>query len=471
VNDVAVEVLDLSLESPTNVGVTAFQLRKLPLERARFEAFVQIHAASPAPVEARPPRRARLEIRLGRTLVAVRDLMIEPGGRERLLIPVAGEAGGTLSLRVGAEGDVLPTDDELHARIPETRPTRVLWIAPEPDPFTQLALASLGDESDIEVLHGGPDSWPPESPDGERPPPRTSPCLPRLPSRRRQASSVEPRAGFDVAIFERWAPPEWPKGISVIVIDPPGPAGPVRAARLKGDGLPVTALRPADERHPVLYGVATPRVEVTQTAVLESEGPLAPLWVGPSGPVLAAGDVRGQRVVVMAFAPGRSERLPLMASFPLLMGNAIYWSAAGAGRAAGPVEANGTRPDRRTGELVPCPGGEITWSVPTPTGTSEEAVPVRGRFALLDRVGLWRAGDAEGSAALLSPRETLVSAKAGPTGDGEAGGASLAARGRPHASGGEASGFLRGDLTPLLMWAILVVLAVESYLFHRRAVY
>jgi hypothetical protein len=46
----------------------------------------------------------------------------------------------------------------------------------------------------------------------------------------------------------------------------------VRAAALDSGGLPVEALRPADERHPVLYGVATSRVEVTQTAVLESDG-------------------------------------------------------------------------------------------------------------------------------------------------------------------------------------------------------
>ncbi len=307
-----VEVVDVSLASPTNVGITAFQLRRLPLERARFEAFVQIHGASKEPVE------MQLEVRLDGTLVSVRKMTLEPGGRERLLVPVEGavgssNAGKTLSLRVSAEGDCLAIDDEVHARIPEVSATKVLWIAPEPDPFVQLALTSLGDETDIEVLHGGPDAWPPGEP-------------------------------VDVAIFDGWLPEEWPKAGAIIVMDPPRASGPVRAVRLESGGLPLTAIRPADERHPVLYGVATTRVALTQTAVLESDGPLEPLWVGPSGPVLAAGDVRGQRIVVMAFAPGRSERLPLMASFPLLIGNAIYWSAAAeaGGTPADPSRASGS---------------------------------------------------------------------------------------------------------------------------------
>jgi hypothetical protein len=431
VDDVAVEDLNVALASAVNVGITAFQLRRLPLERARFEAFVQVHGASKEPVE------AQLEVRLAGTLVSVRKMTLEPGGRERLLVPVEGAVGPsngekTLSLRVSAEGDCLATDDDVHARIPEVSATKVLWISPEPDPFVQLALTSLGDESDIEVLHGGPDAWPPGEP-------------------------------VDVAIFDHWLPEEWPKEGAIIVMNPPRASGPVRAVRLESKGLPLTAIRPTDERHPVLYGVATSRVELTQTAVLESDGPLEPLWVGPSGPVLAAGDVRGQRIVVMAFEPGRSERLPLMASFPLLVGNAIYWSAA--------AEAGGAPADtlnHRTGELVACSGGTITWSVPGPVETRESTAALRGRLVELDRVGLWRTeGGEEGSAALLSSAETSIAAR-----DEAAPSAEAPRRAADGPVPGEArASFLRGDMMPLLMWAILAVLLIESWLFHRKAVY
>ncbi|MHC4502749.1 MAG: vWA domain-containing protein [Planctomycetota bacterium] len=447
-----VEVVDVSLASPTNVGITAFQLRRLPLERARFEAFVQIHGASKEPVE------TQLEVRLDGTLVSVRRMTLEPGGRERLLVPVEGAAGPsdggkTLSLRVSAEGDCLAIDDEVHARIPEVSATKVLWISPEPDPFVQLALTSLGDESDIEILHGGPDAWPP----------------PRSPNGGGQESAV------DVAIFDGWLPEDWPKEGAIIVMNPPRAAGPVRAVRLESEGLPLTAIRPVDERHPVLYGVATSRVELTQTAVLESDGPLEPLWVGPSGPVLAAGDVRGQRIVVMAFEPGRSERLPLMASFPLLVGNAIYWSAA-AEAGGGPADTL----NHRTGELVACSGGTITWSVPGPVETRESTAALRGRLVELDRVGLWRTeGGEEGSAALLSSAETSIAR------DGRNSEPQMDADGRRserqatddtasirvHPRSSAVALAFRGDMTPLLMWAILAVLLLESWLFHRKAVY
>lgn len=441
VNSVAtdVDVLDVALRSPTNVGITAFQLRKLPLERARFEAFVQVHGSSGEPVE------AQLEVRVDRTLVNVRKMTLRPGGRERLLVPVAGDAGKTFSIKVSAEGDCLATDDEVHARIPEVEPTRVLWIAPDPDPFVQLALTSLGDESDIEVLHGKPDAWPPPNP----------------------ATGGGQGSAVDVVIFDGWLPEEWSKEVSAIVMDPPRAAGPVRAVRLESRGLPLTAIRPTDERHPVLYGVATSRIALTQTAVLESDGPLEPLWVGPSGPVLAAGDVRGQRIVVMAFAPGRSEHLPLMASFPLLVGNAIYWSAAAeGGGAAGTSGAARDGLNHRTGELVACSGKTITWSVPGPVETRRSTAPLRARLIELDRVGLWRTdGGEEGSAALLSTRETLIAAA-----EGEVPPDRRAEKDESPAAPVTA-GMLRGDMTPLLMWAILVVLLLESWLFHRKAVY
>jgi len=457
----ALESIDVSLESPTNAGITAFQLRRLPLVRGRYEAFVQVSGVSAGPFD------AKLEMRLDGALVNVRELTIEPGASERLLVPVEAESGRTLSLEVRAEGDCLASDNEVHARVPEVRPLTVLWISPEPDPFTQLALTSLGDGAQIEVLAGKPSAWPPE----ETP---------------------------DVAIFDGWAPDEWPRDVAAVVIDPPGSAegpegaatgattrgGPVRSVRLER-GVPLTSVRPTDERHPVLYGVATARVELTQTAVLESDGPLEPLWVGPSGPVLAAGDVRGQRVVAMAFAPSGSTRLPLMASFPLLLGNSIYWCAsAGAdGAEYGPGRVH------RTGDLVECPGRTITWSVPVPRrargGESgpppsrEVTLETGGALAELDRVGLWRPGLAsapgpaleEGAAAaILSTAESCL----GRRGDRmDPGAEARAAEDSPgdSSSGGLSSEFLRGDLSPLLIWIVLGVLLLESYLFHRRAVY
>jgi hypothetical protein len=191
---------------------------------------------------------------------------------------------------------------------------------------------------------------------------------------------------------------------------------------------------------------------VTQTCAVEAGGLLEPLWVGPSGPLLLAGEVSDQRLVVMAFSPRRSERLGLMASYPLLVGNAVFWSARPR------VRTEQTR-TYRTGELLELTGSEIVWSPGTNGASGGHRLPIAGRWTELDRQGLWRTdAGREGSAALLSARETLL-AGASPQG-GDAG------PGEPAAPAGP----LRGDLTWLVLWGIFAVLLLESWLYHRRAV-
>ena len=416
--EITVTHVPLPLSEPTNVGITAFELRRRPLERSGLEAFVQVRCASPETVT------AELEIRQNGVPVALRNLTLEPCGQETLLIPVTADEAGdkTLRLKVTAPGDVLPLDDLVLARIPQARPLRVLWIAESPDPFTELALSSLGSEYEIEVLQGTPASWPPQE----------------VP---------------DVTIFDHWLPDEWPAEGAVIAISPPRSAGPIQAAAIQSDGLPLESVRETRPDHPLLYGVATGRVAVTQTTVLAADGPLQPLWVGLQGPVLLAGEVGRQRVAVLGFDPAKSESLPLLASYPLLMGNAIFWTTETAARAAaGRHEA--------TGELVELDARTLTWT--TDVGKelkTENPVELTGRWTELDRIGLWETDTGlTGSAALLSPQETLLPARVeslADEADADAATASL----------------LRGDLAPVLIWSLVALLIAESWLFHRYTAY
>lgn len=410
--EVSIACINAGFRQPINAGITAFRLRRLPLAHARYEAFVQVHGTGPAPQD------AELEVRLDGALTAIRSMTLKPGGRERLLIPVGAGQGNVLSMKISVKNDVLPLDDVVHARIPELRPANILWISGKPDPFTELALASLSEDMEVSVYQGDPSVWPHEQP-------------------------------VDVVIFDGWLPGEWPADLPVVVIDPPHSLGPVRAVRIQGDGLPVDALRVTDEHHPLLYGVASDRVSVVQTAVLEAEGPLEPLWVGPTGPVMVAGEVNGQRLVVMGFTPGKCERLPLMASCPLLLGNTIYWSSE-------PKADIRSGHNHRTGDQIALEGRTLTWHDP---GSREEiAVEAAGRFTELDHLGLWRteAGEA-GSAALLSQRETLLPSSE--TADGETQKETYSAS------------VFRGDLTLMFLTAVFVLLLLESWLFHKHVVY
>jgi hypothetical protein len=373
---------------------------------------VQLHAASEEPVE------AKLEVRVDDRLLELRSMTIEPGGKQKLMIPVDANEGRELSLTAKAEGDVLASDNHLYARIPELRPIQVLWITEGENPFTQLALTTLGKESDIEVFQGGPSAWP---------------------------SKKE----MDVVIFDGWLPEQWPEKHACVVINPPSSLGPIRAAPLDRAGLPVENIRTTSEHHPLLFGLASGRVELTQTSILESGGPLEPLWVGPSGPLLVAGEVRGQRIVVMGFDPEISERLPFTASYPLLIGNALYWAAEPV------IEERNT--NYKTGKLVKLEGKQLKWTIPDLHNRNESEESLESPWTELQRIGLWQTETGEsGSANLLSRRETLIVKQ-----ESE----------HSKETGSQTSTWFSGDLSSFMLWCVLLIFVGENYLFHRQGVY
>lgn len=412
--EVEVEHFYLAAKQMRNVGLTGFALRRVPMHPSKFDAFVQVHASGDSPTE------VELNLLLGGELAGMRKFELKPGTRQRVMIPVEASADQTVTLQVKAEGDTLSLDNEVSAWVPPLDPLRVLWVAPNPDPFTELALRVLGDSAQVEIFHMPPDAFP-------------------------------PKEDFDVVIFQGWLPERWPGDKPVIVIDPPRSSGPVQVTMLERGGIPLQGVRAVDPRHPLLYRVATPRVAVTQTASIDADAATAglqPLWRGTAGAVLAAGDVRGQRIVVMGFAPERSETLPLTAAYPLLIGNAVYWCT----QSQREQQAGNLK---QTGTLIQLDSGSLDWQ--DARGENAKVQPV-GSWAELDRVGLWTtASGMRGSAALLDVEETLLGV-APNTGDADG-------------AGGGIGGWLSGDLTELLLLLVLVVLLLESYLFHRRSVY
>jgi hypothetical protein len=279
------------------------------------------------------------------------------------------------------------------------------------------------DEGALEVFSGGPDQWPPPHPP-------------------------------DVLVLDGWLPAAWPHDLPAVVLNPPASSGPVRAVPLNPP-LPRDEIRVVDDRHPVLFRVSSSRVSLTQTAVLDAAGSLQPLWLAGDQAVLTAGESAGQRVVVLGAAPSLSEHLPLTASYPLLLGNALYWCAekSEAGRAPRVLP---------TGSFLEAPGG-IEWREIRAGGLAPAVVVPAGDNAgvELDRPGLWRTVDGarEGSSLLLSRHESDLAAAASP-----AGSAAQADPTRPRRA------FLRGDLTRWFIALALLALMVESWLFHRHAV-
>ena len=417
---VRLAVLPAGLEAPVNAGITAFRVRPVPLEHSLFEAFVQVTLNRDAP----EPITATLEVNLGGMPSQVRELELNPGDSQGLVMKLEGAEEQLLRLFLRAPGDCLASDNEVMIPLPRSRPIVAAWIRPEEtaDPFTELALAAIQEEGELDLWKGTPESWP-------------------LPDE------------VDVVVFDHWLPDPWPLEIPAIVIAPPGNAGPIRARPLEGGGVPHDGIRVGNDQHPVLFRVSSSRVALAQTTVFDiSGGSLEPLWIAGNEPVLAAGEIRGQRLVLMGFAAAQSEQLPLMASFPLLMGNALLWCAESSPSAEGLVM------EESSGKVVPVKGTEVKWSQFRGGSLRVVTEPLEGPLLELDRVGLWETDEGmRGVSHLLSRKETDI-------------------RSRPQAEGATAEpesrrSWVAGDISWLLLAAIVSVLLLESWLFHRHAVY
>ena len=409
--------VDVALFKVTNVGITGFLLRKAPLARDRYEGFVKISAAAANS----GPVSATLEARIDGRIAQLREMELKPGESIPLILPLEGVHGQMLELELKCSGDCLGLDNAVIAPLPALKPLLVAWIAEKPDPFTELALGSLVDAGRLDIIKGDSKNWP---------------------------LKVKP----DVYVFENWLPEVWPADAPVIALMPPRSCGPLRVKPLPGGGLPYDGVRSVAAEHPVLYRVNTSRLALTQTAVLDVSQSLETLWLAGSEPVLAAGEFNGRRLVVSAFSPSRSEQLALLPAYPLLLGNALYWCAENS-------EALSELKPLHTGQLISAPG-LTKWHAWDGKAFTTAADSAQGTLLALQRIGTWETADGRtGACILASSTETDVRKRAA--------GSAVSA---PDAQ--SASRLVRSASLPQrLLWSLLAVLLIESFLFHRKAVY
>lgn len=406
-----------ALDAPLNAGITAFQIRPAPLAHDRYEAFVKVTAA---PANTRRVT-STLEVTLAGRLAQLRELELEPGESSALILPLEGVKGQRMTVQLKTPGDCLGWDDAVAAVLPRARPLVVAWVAENADPFTELALTSMIEAGRIEMLRGTPAAWP---------------------------MSDKP----DVYVFEQWLPDPWPADRPVIVLNPPKSAGPVQVRRLTGAGLPHESVRTAAPEHPVLFRVSSSRLAITQTGVLDTGTSLEPLWMAGNEPVLAAGEVEGQRLVISAFSPARSEQLALLPAFPLMLGNALYWCAEQAATLTG-VQT------RHPGDLME-EEGLLRWTEWDGTRFIETTEVLQGGITAITRLGAWENGDDRtGVSALASAAETSIPARA----------VESAPASTPLPA--FAAGPVFRDWPAILTATLLFLLLLESWLFHRKAVY
>jgi Mg-chelatase subunit ChlD len=407
--------LDAAMTSAQNIGITGFKIRQAPMARDRFETFVKVSAAK----SNRANITSQLEVTLAGRLIQLRELELAPGLSTTLLLPLEGVRGQRLELRLKTAGDALAWDDAIVTFLPQTRPIIVAWVADKADPFTELAMTSMIEAGRIEILKGTPAAWPLK----DKP---------------------------DVYVFEGWLPENWPTDRPIIALNPPQSSGPVQLQRLQEPGLPHDSVRSVAPDHPLLYRVSSSRLAITQTSILQLSGSLEPLWMAGTEPILAAGEISGQRLVVSAFSPSRSEQLALLPAFPLLLGNALYWCAES-------TDAVSELRLQHPGDLLN-ETGLIQWTEWDGNQFNETTHEASNGLFAIEQIGAWQSSDHRGTSILASATETDLPSL---NEDSPA----PAALPNIKATAGVS------DWPLALLWLVLLLLILESWLFHRKAVF
>ena len=410
---------NLALEEVVNPGITAFRLRPVAMEYSRYDAFVQIALND----DASKAVKTRLNVSVAGMPVQFREVEVKPGQQISFTFKIKGAQNQMLRLELKSDRDDFSLDNQVMTPLQEPRAVVAAWIRPDEseDPFTRFALAAVQESGSLELLKGNPDAWP-------------------------LTEKV------DAVIFDGWLPEKWPEDMAVIVINPQGSSGPVVAKKLASP-IPYDSVRVGNGDHPVLFRVESRRVALTQTSVFQAEGSLEPLWLAGNEPVIAAGEYHGQRVVVLGFSPGISGRLPLTASFPLLMGNALLWCVESA-----PYRGRQLQ-QLSTGDFADVSGDSVSWKEWRNGKVRERTLPLTSNLIEMDRIGVWQTSTGAGGTSFMqSARESNLHSRGNETADDDP----------------DYFRVDRGLFGNVLLWLlglIVVLLLVESFLFHRFAVY
>lgn len=394
-----------------NAGISAFAVRRYPIDKNRSELLVELYADS------NHAEDVELTLLGDGAPIDVQRIRIEPGQSIRRVYDDVTGVAHTLEarLRVPGDHDDLAADDRAYAALPERRRSRVLCVT-EGNLYLEAALL-LDEYLDVDVV---------------------------------THAAYRSADGYDAVIFDRFAPPAPPSAPALHLAPPGGGASPFE---IQG-----SFERPLFERleteHPVLRFTALRDVNVARAARVDVHETDRVLAGEPRGPLIVAGEREGRRFVALTFDVRESD-LPLRVAWPLLVLNAIDWftAAEGADVAAASVGRQLT---------IELPRGVKHAVVRDPAGREQTLPAPHGKLVLVpSRAGFhrvsWDGGErtvavnpSEATRRDLSPQPQLVIGKR--------------AAARPEV---RAPGFQHPPWV-LLAAAALLIVCLEWLTYHRR---
>jgi hypothetical protein len=358
-----------------NVGITAFSVRRYPLDKSRYEVMLEVTNTGPETEDVElslyaDPKgggeRDQGEKADKGQLVDLTKLRLKPGERLPRFYPNLSGASRALAANLSPLAnsvDELPADDHAYALLPERRRAKVLVVTPG---NTYLEAALLLDEYlDVQLV-----------------------------SPRDYAEKVAPSgAHHDVIVFDGATPLEPPRA-HAIYLDPRGPGSPVKVeGEIKNPGFDRI-----ERKHPIVRWTALDDVNVSRGHKLVPGPGDKAVGTSTEGPILVTGQRGGYKFVAVGFDV-RDSDLPLRVAWPLLLLNSVNFFT---------DEDSQYISSFRTGEV---------WRVPVVTQTGQAKLKVPGGNELFVPVHEGRAvylGEHAGFYELAGAEGVDVSAKPGP---------------------------------------------------------
>ena len=402
-----------------NVAVSEFSVRRYPLDKSRYEVLLQVTNTHDQPAV------ADLELYGDDKLTDIVTLRLDANETLSRFYPNLSGADKKLEARVrlqGGERDILPVDDHAYALLPERRRARV-QVVTVGNMYLEAAL--LLDEY-LEVVPTAPDAYPAEG-------------------------------AFDVTIFDGVAPAVAPKSGHVFYLGPTSDEHtPFKLGKLiKSDKRYTLGFDEIETKHPLVRNLSLGDVNVAQARVIEGDKDDKIVGKSFKGALLVAGRRQGYEWVALGFDVRESD-LPLRISWPLLVLNVINEFL---------DEDTGYLSSFKTGQVwsVPASATVSTAKVELPDG-SDQVVPVKDGRAVLQgqQAGIYKLvfGDAE-ETSFAANLSDLAESNVAPVAELSVGGKEAAA-----VSGFEVG--VRRELWIYLLFAVLLVTAMEWLTYHRR---
>lgn len=401
-------------KASTDVGISAFAVRRFPLDKTRSELLVEVRNLG--------EKDETLELKLtgDSNTIDVQRVEVAAGQRKRLVydnITGVDRALEASLSHIDRRVDALAANNRAFATLPERNRLRVLCVT-EGNRYLEAALL-LDEYLEVDVVNPG---------------------------------AFSGTTTHDVVIFDRNTPAALPSVPAVYVAGAP-PQATVGPLEVTG-----TIERPyfakLSREHPLLRHVALGDVNIASALKVTTERTDTVVGADTQGPLLVAGERAGIPFVVLTFDVTQSD-LPLRVAWPMLLLNALDSFAS---QQVGYVD-NYRAGERGTLALTSSELSSSTREWIDPNG-KPRSLAVADNKAIVDvnEAGLYtlRHGDHErriavnpGVVGAISPRDVCATVDV--------------AKGPPPAAPP-----VREQPWSYLLMAVLAILAVEWFTFHRR---